>query len=217
MTWRLALVLLGAAAIMTALARAVMLGRRPASRPAPQAVLLGFPVRRVLGPDPDCLGDQHAPYALVEFLDYECPACRASADSVRTALDRHPAALRVAVRHYPLTVHPGARAAGRAAEAARSQGAFWKYHWALLKLPAITDRSLVDLAGALGLDVPRFERCFKGRADTRVRHDLADATALKLRGTPAFLLCCPDGRVVYLGGVEQLDRYVQDPPRPQPR
>lgn len=73
------------------------------------------------------LGDASAPITIVEFADLQCPACRAFHRELQTVLDRWKRKVSVVFVHYPLSNHPSARAAARALECARDQGAFSEY------------------------------------------------------------------------------------------
>jgi protein-disulfide isomerase len=101
------------------------------------------------------------PRELLEYLDFQCPYCRAAATAIDGAV-LHDLAGRVTlrVRHFPLReVHPRADATARAAEAAGRQGKFWEMHDLLFaRFDAVTDEDLRAYAGSLGLDLARFDR-----------------------------------------------------------
>ena len=66
------------------------------------------------------------------YGDFECPYCAASQSILARVRSRLGDDLRFAFRHLPLEdVHPHARRAAEAAEAAAAQGAFWEMHDAL--------------------------------------------------------------------------------------
>jgi len=77
-------------------------------------------------------GDPAAPYELVMYGDFECPYCAAAQSILARVRARLGDELRFAFRHFPLEqVHPHARHAAEASEAAAAQGAFWPMHDAL--------------------------------------------------------------------------------------
>ena len=79
--------------------------------------------------DDRVLGPSDAAVTLIEFSDFECPACRNIFPAIQIAKDNFGDDLRVVFRHFPLTsIHPNANAAHRAAEAANAQGRFWEMH-----------------------------------------------------------------------------------------
>ena len=71
-----------------------------------------------------------------------------------------PEDLRFVFRHFPLEeIHPHARAAATAAEAAGAQTDFWAMHEYLFEhQKALEDRDLHSYAIGLGLDPGRFEQ-----------------------------------------------------------
>jgi Na+/H+ antiporter NhaA len=127
---------------------------------------------------------------LVEYGDLECPYCGQAEPVIRELLAGH-ADITYVWRHLPLDdVHPHARQAAEATEAAQAQGAFWEMHDLLLahqdalKLP-----DLVRYAGELGLDVEAFTDAVKQRTySARVQSDVDSADLSGVTGTPTFFI-----------------------------
>ena len=65
---------------------------------------------------------------LVEFSDFQCPACAAFAPTVEKLITENQDRLLFAYRHFPLPQHTAAIPAARAAVAAGNQGKFWEMH-----------------------------------------------------------------------------------------
>jgi NhaA family Na+:H+ antiporter len=134
-------------------------------------------------------GPPGAPLELVMYGDFQCPFCAAAQPILRRVRDRLDGRLRFAFRHFPLTdVHPDARRAAEASEAAAAQGAFWPMHDALyaaggnLGLDAI-----LAAAAGLGLDAERMRaELDDGTHAERVEIDLRSGRAAGIRGTPTF-------------------------------
>jgi protein-disulfide isomerase len=78
-------------------------------------------------------GPSGATVTIVEFGDFECPACRTAFPLVKTVLDRYPDEIRMVYHHYPLPYHRHALPAARAAECAGKQGRFWATHDVLFR------------------------------------------------------------------------------------
>jgi Na+/H+ antiporter NhaA len=135
-------------------------------------------------------GPLEAPVTLVEYGDFECPYCGQAEPVVRELL-RDFGDVRYVWRHLPLSdVHPRARLAAEAAEAAADQGAFWEMHDLLLDHQ---DRlGFSDLAGyaeQLGLDVERFTNELQDHAGAaRVAEDVDSADLSGVSGTPTFFI-----------------------------
>ena len=145
-------------------------------------------------------GPATAAVTLVEYGDYECPYCRAAVAIVEELRRILPDELRFVFRHFPLeNLHPHARRAAEAAEAAASQGKFFEMHAALFEHQgALEDRDLMRYATELNLDTAHFRADLD--ADThanRVLEDFRSGVRSGVRGTPTFYL----DDVRYDGGV----------------
>ncbi len=134
--------------------------------------------------------------SLVEFSDFQCPACRASQPMVEQVLADFGSEVELVFRHYPLTgIHKNAMAAAVAAEAADQMGAFWEYHdtlfekqdeWAELDDP---EEKFVEYAKDLGLDEVRFgEWLDSGEMAGLVQKDVTDGNSLGVNATPTFFV-----------------------------
>ncbi len=136
-------------------------------------------------------GEASAPYELVMYGDFECPFCQASQSVLTRVRTRLGDDLRFGFRHFPIDgLHPQARRAGAAAEAAGAQGAFWEMFDALFALRGrLGERELVRAARALGLDERRLARELEeGVHDARVEEDRQTGEASGVTGTPAFFV-----------------------------
>jgi Na+/H+ antiporter NhaA len=135
-------------------------------------------------------GSIDAPVTVVEYGDFECPYCGQAEPVVRELL-RDFGDIRYVWRHLPLSdVHPRARLAAEAAEAAAEQGAFWEMHDLLLSnQDALGPSDLVAYAEQLGLDVERFTKGLREHAGTtRVAEDVDSADLSGVSGTPTFFI-----------------------------
>jgi protein-disulfide isomerase len=145
------------------------------------------------------LGDPGATLTLVEYLDFECPFSARARATVAEVREHVGPALRVVVRHLPLSRHPHAELAAVAAEAAGRQGRFWEMHDELFAhQDHLEFEDLAAYAQALGLDLERFVEDLEdpGLA-ARVRDDMASAEASGVRSTPTF----------FVGGTRVEGRY----------
>ena len=94
-------------------------------------------------------------------------------------------------RHLPLSdVHPHARMAAEAAEAAAMQGKFWPMHDQLLDHQGqLTAKDLIGYAGDIGLNTEQFTRDLRMHAgDARVSEDIDSADLSGVSGTPTFFV-----------------------------
>src|SRR4051812_30166051 len=74
-------------------------------------------------------GNASSTVVLMEYSDFQCPACRAYLPLVRQVVQEYSSKIAFVYRDFPLTsIHFNAELAARAAEAARKQGKFWEMH-----------------------------------------------------------------------------------------
>jgi len=135
------------------------------------------------------VGPADAPVTLVEYGDYQCPYCAGARTVLEELVEQAAGKMRLVFRHYPLdSVHPLARRAAEAAEAAGAQGRFWPYHRRLLAADDLSDEALLALARAEGLDADRIANELRegGHAET-VRADKQAGRELPLKRTPTFV------------------------------
>ena len=189
------------------------------NRAEPQALPTVAPsdAGELLRENPHLLSDvapQDADAVLVEFVDFQCPACSAASPIVQQVADEYGDRLAVVVRNLPLTsIHPHAVEAAVAAEAAAAQGEFAAMYKELFATQqewssARGDQSdtFRDLAEQLGLDMDEYDRVADDPATReRIALDQADAFALGATGTPSFFL---DGELVQLNSFDDLRAAV---------
>src|SRR3989344_1274478 len=73
-------------------------------------------------------GNSAALITLVEYSDFQCPACASYFPLVKKLLEENSDKIRFVYRHFPLPQHQNARLAASAAEAAGLQNKFWENH-----------------------------------------------------------------------------------------
>ncbi|MEU5843232.1 Na+/H+ antiporter NhaA [Rhodococcus sp. NPDC047139] len=160
--------------------------RHPPQGPA------GLVLLRPVDPERDHVRGPHdAPLTLVEYGDFECPFCSRATGSIRDVHRHFGENLRYVFRHLPLDeVHPHARFAAEAAEAAAAQGRFWDMHDHLFAhSDALSRDEIYEHAAQLELDMERFDEDIRlGRYRHRVEDDDLDAETSDLHGTPTFYL-----------------------------
>jgi protein-disulfide isomerase len=136
-------------------------------------------------------GSPEGPIALLEYGDYECPACGEAHPIVKAIQRQLGDDLCFAFRNFPLTnAHPHAEHAAEAAEAAGMQGSFWPMHDVLFEnQDALEDDDLAEYAATLGLDEVRLIReVLSGAYAGRVREDFKSGVRAGVNGTPTFFI-----------------------------
>jgi protein-disulfide isomerase len=133
---------------------------------------------------------------LVEFGDFQCPACGAAEPNVQRLLQEYEGKVTFYFRNFPLTqIHRNATAAHNAAAEAGAQGKFWEYHdklyaaqkeWSDLSDP--TDK-FVQYAKDLGLDSDKVRAAVDDeKYKAQIAQDVADGNALNVNSTPTFFI-----------------------------
>jgi protein-disulfide isomerase len=133
---------------------------------------------------------------LIEYGDFQCPACGRFYPIIKQVKEKYGDDLKFTFRHFPLdSIHPNARAAHRAAEAAGLQGKFFEMHdklyegqqlWTSESNPYDTLRGY---ATELGLDMTKFDTDYKSEVVNRaINNDMKAGQALKAASTPTFVL-----------------------------
>jgi protein-disulfide isomerase len=166
---------------------------RSSSQPSTSKSGKYVPIHRTLvqavSLDDHAQGRLHSDMTLVEYGDYQCPSTRGSWLRVNALQFELRGRLLFVFRHFPgEAIHPHARHAAAAAEAAAAQGEFWRMHHYLLQhQEALSAEHLVQYASDLGLDTGRFERD-RTSVDiaARIDRDLISGHRSGVRRTPAF-------------------------------
>ncbi len=139
---------------------------------------------------------------LTEYSDFQCPACASYFDMIESLDETSPENKEIfdkvtfVYRNFPLDqIHPNAREAAWAAEAAAKQNAFYPYHdilfrrqteWAELGDPS---ELFIKYAEELKLDSEQFKKDFSSDAvKEKVQNDYLSGIEVDVQGTPTFYL-----------------------------
>jgi protein-disulfide isomerase/rhodanese-related sulfurtransferase len=168
----------------------ILLSRHGVLPPVPQASSQALG-EHLVRPESHAAGNLQAPLTVVEFGDFECPACGFSEAAARQVRAQYGDRIRFVFRQFPLIkIHPLAEKAAEASECTAEQGKFWE---GLDKLYAeqadLSEDALKRYAAELSLDQTRFNQCLdSGEMASRINQDLADGHALNVAGTPTFFV-----------------------------
>ncbi|MEU4808100.1 thioredoxin domain-containing protein [Nocardia fluminea] len=146
---------------------------------------------------------------LVEFLDFECEACRAMFPAMEQLRADFGDRVSFVVRYFPIPSHFNSGRAARAAEAAAGQGRFEQMYQRLFETQAewgekrvAQDTVFRGLAAEIGLDMVAFDTAYNDPATAaRVRSDFDEGLALGVEGTPSFFV---NGKKISVGGSRDL-------------
>jgi len=148
------------------------------------------PVQSISVDDDPALGPVGAPVTVVEFTDFQCPACAAMHPILDEVLKSYGDKVRFVVRDYPLQQHEWARKAAEAANAAKAQGKFFEYATLLFQRQKALDvPSLKKYASELGLNRVKFDaELDRGIYAAEVKHDLDDGEIYGIGSTPSIFV-----------------------------
>ena len=167
-------------------------------------------VRLQLESDPNApnLGNPEGDVTVVEFFDYNCPYCRSAGQTLQALLAAD-ANVRVIYREWPILGEDSVIAA-RAALAAREQGKYEAFHWALMNGEGrVTEAVIFKVARDLGMDVAKLEADMVSRAvEAHIALSNALAQQLGFTGTPAFIV--GDKTAPGMLSVDEITRLVAD-------
>lgn len=142
-------------------------------------------------------GSKDAKVTLVEFGDFQCPACAAANPAIMSVIDKYKSNqdFNFVFRNFPLGQHNNAQISAEAAASAGAQGKFWEMdkliyerqsNWADSLNPINT---FAGYAQELSLDVNKFkEEISSSKYIDQITQDYADGTVLGVNGTPTFFL-----------------------------
>ena len=139
-------------------------------------------------------GPARAKILIVEFSDFQCPACRYAEAPLRQMLALYEGKARFIFKHFPLRMHQWAKPAAAAAECAGRQGKFWEYHdrlydaqteWTNEKFESF----LAGYARDLKLDAAAWQLCRQDPATAAaVAADMKDGDDAWVASTPTFFI-----------------------------
>ncbi|MGH6658138.1 MAG: DsbA family protein [Sphingomicrobium sp.] len=181
------------------LALAVPAAAKKVSPPAASAPVAE--ARRFFTEDPDApiIAPKGNDVTIVEYLDYQCPYCRSSADALMQLMARDKK-VRVVFRDWPI-FGPESERAARVAIAAKYQGKYLSVHKALMKASRPLNEAKIEAAAKkAGANWPRLQTDLKKHQsdiDDLLERNHDQALMLGLTGTPGFII----GNYQSFGGI----------------
>lgn len=149
-------------------------------------------------------GKADAPVTVVEYADFQCPACGDFANTMEAGIVKDyidTGKVRFVFHDFPLPQHGNAIPAAEAARSAADQGAFWPYHDLLYAKQAEWENSPQPLAlfaayaEQLKLDRNKFEATYNSHTHRATIMQLyQDSSNGGVNQTPTFAI---DGKAYY--------------------
>lgn len=174
------------------------------TRPSPS-----FSKSELITKDTHTKGPENAKVFLVEFSDFQCPACKAFKAQVDSITEKNKDSLYYAYKHFPLDQHPYGFKAALAVEAAAEQGKFWEMSDLLFQdQENLSDQLISDYAKKLGLNLDKFEKEIKEeKYKDRILADKDFGIKAGVNSTPTFYL---NGQKISLFSNDDLTIKVEE-------
>lgn len=146
--------------------------------------------RDILERDPNApvLGNVDGDVTVVEFFDYNCSYCRRAMSEVKGLLAAD-SGVRLVYREWPI-LGEGSVFAAKASLAARKQGKYEEFHWALMGMTGRAEKaSVLRIASEIGLDIDRLTADMSSpEIEEHIQTSMDLSRALGFSGTPSFVI-----------------------------
>jgi protein-disulfide isomerase len=155
-------------------------------------------------------GPPDAKVTVIEFFDFRCPGCKATAPEVLRLMQAHPD-VRFVFKEWPILDGPAngvSHYAARAAQAAHRQGKYLPVFRDIMAQPSPTEASIDAVLADNGVSMTEAEAAMSSPAVARHMADMqTSAMALGLVGTPTFFV---NGKASETIQPAALDRAIRD-------
>lgn len=145
-------------------------------------------------------GNKDSKVVLIEYGDFQCPGCGSAHPTVKALSEKYKDQLAFVFRNFPLTqIHPNARAAAAAAEAAGKQDKYWEMHNLMFESQdewsdaSTSERGnlFAGYAEQAGLKRDSFNAVLTDQStaiNRKINFDIALGRKLSVSSTPTFYL-----------------------------
>lgn len=140
-------------------------------------------------------GKKDAPVTIVEYSDFQCPACGAAYNTVKQVEKEYGDKVRIVYKHLPLSFHPMAMPAARYFEAiakqdhAKAEKFFNDVFSNQRTLTSDGDKFLESAAKKTGVNMAQLKKDITDPAvQKRIDTDSEEAAKFDFQGTPGFLI-----------------------------
>lgn len=140
-------------------------------------------------------GNTQSKTTLIEYADYQCPACGAYYPILKALKQNSGAEFRFVFRNFPLSQHKNAKPAAYAAGAAGGQGKYWEMHDMIFERQeqwsnaSNAEALFISYAEFLGLNMEQFKNDIKSsEVMDKVQADYDGGLKAGVRATPTFYL-----------------------------
>lgn len=154
--------------------------------------------------DDHVIGNANAATTVIEYSDFQCPACEMFFPAVEAYVKEASSTVRFVYRHYPLPQHQNAPLAAQASEAASKQGKFWEMYRMLFegqkKWESMSDsdarKEFAGYAASLDLNMDTYTKDLdSAEVKLKIRNDYQNGGTIGINATPTFFV---NGKAVTL-------------------
>jgi len=147
-------------------------------------------VKSLYGPNDPYFGKKDAKAVIVEFGDFECPACQAEYPVVKEILKNYGDKILFVFRDFPLIAsHPNSLLAAVAGHCAWEQGKFWEMHDKIFEIKDLSAAALQTYGRQIGLNPSQFSACLRSDKYLKeIETDLNEGYSAGVRATPTFFV-----------------------------
>ncbi len=163
--------------------------------------------------DDHSYGNSAGQVTLIEYSDFQCPACASIEPILKTLREQYPDKLNFVYRHFPLkSIHRNAEISAQAAEAAGKQGKFWEMHNMIFEKQSAWSRNgnkdtFIGYAQELSLDIEKFKSDLNSsEVSAKVDRDLKSGEGAGVQGTPTFFL---NGEKIQFRTLEEFVKIIE--------
>ncbi len=158
-------------------------------------------------------GSMNAPVTLIEYGDFQCPACGIYFPYVEKIFNQSSTTMRLVFRNFPLPQHANAIPAALAAEAAGAQGKYWEMYSMLYanqkEWSEVPDASPIfeKYATQIGLSLNAYKASLKDPSlKGKIVADKTEGDNIGIDQTPTFFL---NGKLIRPNNYDEFKSLVQ--------
>ena len=140
-------------------------------------------------------GNPQASIKVIEFIDFQCPACAHGAKLLHEYFDKYPGRFYLELRYYPLAMHSHGMLSARWGECAARQEKFWPFfdllidrqmEWSVMTDPV---PSFEAVAKQAGLNQGKANACLQDSSvDQTIQTDVEEGKLRAVSSTPSYFI-----------------------------
>ena len=161
----------------------------------PKTTATGAIDKKILISGKNTIGLPSAKVTVVEFADFQCPACGAFYPDMKKITSDYNGKIYYTYRHFPLPLHKNAMKAAQAAQAGAVENKFWKMHDKLFETQSewseVDDPTalFVSYAKSSGIDEVKFKKALDENIYvSTIQKDIEDGNIAGVNSTPTVFV-----------------------------